>query len=158
MKFNLFYVFALSLGLVFFSSCGEEKDPSCADENLAGMIDGTDFTFADGTADVSDDDISLDFYSIDEVIGDDVCDLFGGDANRIFGSLPNTTERTELMGIFSGGPTLTMLPAGTFNNIIITEGWVEFTSITETAVEGKMSIGSSDSNTVCGSFTLKVCN
>lgn len=159
-------LFGLSVfTLIFFASCGSNDDmqgSTCETTLAAGTIDGIEYVFGTGSAELENDGtVSIRMNNqLDDIT--DPC-ASNGETVEIFGTLPSSeVGRVELfLDLVSfEGQTLTMFNRDGFSNIIAPEGFIEFTSVTESTIEGFMNINDGISpsvDNICGTFTLTIC-
>ncbi len=161
----------LLLGLVTcFSACGDDdSEPSCsyASQNMEGQIEGVEWTFDVGSADFfgsgDDETMSIDMYGVIAQVTDGCSG--NSDFSRIFFSMPKELGTRELYFELFGDPdpnkeqqTVTFYDPDTQINVIVSDGCIEITNITDAVVEGKMNINSGSDNFMNGNFSLEVCN
>lgn len=130
--------------------------PSLKDQTLQGSIRGSDWTFTAGEAEVSDGTIQLELYAGPS----DACSFDKASYDNwqlLTRNVPNEETRSNWANpLQSGGdgPSLTIAKAP--DNIVVVDGFVEITSISDTTIEGSL-VGSTDDSTVNGNFTATRC-
>lgn len=131
--------------------------PGFIDQDLQGMVNGVEWTYASGFAEESFSDSTK--YSIDLYAGDpsggDVCatGAFSHIDDYVMFSVPKEVGVYDL-GL-SQGQTVTIYAGGT--NYICVEGAVEIVSVTDTEIVGKLNAKSDNDNYVNGNFTVTLC-
>lgn len=162
-------IFVLGLCAIFFSmGCGDDEEMVtemvCTDMPASGMINGSPFSFGQGIAMGKQDEmVRIQLNNAGDFAEEDDPCFNGSGELAVFGTLPAAeVGRVELfldLGAFEG-QTLTMFSRDGFTNITAINGFVEFTSVTESVIEGILDIDDglpTPVDRVCGSFTLTRC-
>lgn len=155
---NLYLLCLIFLVTSLISCSDDDSDndgPSYEFKNqeLQGMIDGQAFVLGEGTVSSSDGELSLKLLSDMETAS--ACDQFGsGDFVRVFFTI---AEAEGIVELSFEEQTVTLFNPENTLNIIITEGAVEITSISESSVSGKIDARYDDENFVNGNFTAEFC-
>ncbi len=158
--------FLVAGGLV---ACGGEDDgggtvvtPSLKDQTLQGQRKGNEWSRTAGRAHISGGDIDMEFYSGPE----DDCSFdtstYTNEWRLRIRRFPEEKTRQDLINPISSdrdGPVLlyTKGEGSNSRNIIITNGFVEITSITETTVKGSV-VGEATDTSVNGHFEATRCS
>lgn len=149
--------------ILFAFSCEEDDTSSCVyfEEYLNGKIEGTVWDYETGIVEMrTDNTINIDLFGKDEVFLSTPCDVSFGITDNVSLNLPAAVGDYSLKLDSSGeeSQTLTLYDAETARNIIMTEGCVQISTITDTYIEMKFDVGSADSdNFIKGEATLEVC-
>lgn len=153
----------LGLLLLALASCGDDDNgPSYEfkNQNLQGEINGQEWSFVDGTAEVSvfdDTQLSIDLGAVEL---DDPCNSFGLSGLSVFFSVDNEVGLTELSFSFDeDGQTVTLYDPDGSQNFIASAGAIEILTITETEVTGRLDARyeGEDGNSVNGNFSVTFC-
>ena len=164
---NLLWAILALCSVCLFTACGDDEEDDgqptgCQAATLSGMIDSETFNLGSGRAIIDNSgEVSIRLYDERETF-EDPC-LANDEFVNVFGTLPNAeVGRTELfLDLAAGeGQTLTFFNPDGFQNIIAADGFIEFTAVTATTIEGFMDIDDGTGNPedfLCGSFTLNIC-
>ena len=131
--------------------------PSLKDQPLQGTIkDDSDWEYTSASARVDSGDLSLTIYK-----GvDDPCAVgTGNDDWQILTTVPAEEARHDLSFSLSGGDsnqTVTFAKDG--NNIVVSTGFIEITSMGESTVEGDLVADTEEDGTVNGHFEATRCD
>ena len=156
---NTIKVYFLSLlfilGMIILPACSDDDDEKqCNDQVLSGTIENKAFAFANGRAEIGNEETDFNFFNSDETLPADICDLWSGESIYVFGTVSLTdVGRVDLfIDLNNGtGETLTLYtPEGSINDIA-TEGYLEITAKTDTEISGSLHAKATDSE-VCGTF------
>lgn len=156
------WLLAVIASISFFFSCDEDSDGDCVffQEDMNGKIAGVDWRYQAGIVDfVPDNTMSVDIFGQDEDLTAGACTLEFGLTNSVFFSVPSELGEYALNLDFSGGDNqiVTMSDVSAADNIIITEGCISVSRITDTEVDIKFNVRSDDNNYMNGEATLEVC-
>lgn len=148
--------------LSFFFSCDDDGDGDCVffQEDMNGKIGGIDWRYKEGTAEfVADNIMSVDIFGQDENLDEGACALSFGMTSNVFFSVPSELGEYSLSLDFTGGSNqiVTMFDENAADNIIITEGCISVSRITNTEVDIKFNVKSDDNNYMDGEATLEIC-
>jgi hypothetical protein len=146
----------------FFFSCDDDGGGDCVffQEDMNGKIAGVDWRYKAGTAEfVADNIMSVDIFGQDEDLIDGACSLSFGMTSNVFFSVRSELGEYSLNLDFSGGSNqiVTMFDMIAADNIIVTEGCISVSRITDTEVDIKFNVKSDDNNFMDGEATLEIC-
>lgn len=156
-------LFPLLICILFAFSCEDDLPNSCLyfEEYLNGKIEGTVWDYETGIVEMrADNTMNIDLFGTDEVFLTTPCDVLFGITDNVSLNLPAAVGDYSLVLDSSGGNnrTLTLYDAETSQNIIMTEGCVQVSRITETQIEMKFDVGDGASeNFLRGEATLEIC-
>ena len=148
--------------VLIFLSCEEDKPTNCLffPEDLNGEINGTAWMYQGGIVEFrSDNMMSVDIFGMDEDLTGVICDISFGATDNVSFSIPSNVGDYALSLGMSGdnSQTVTMYDAETAQNIIVTDGCVQVTTIMETEVKIKFDITADADNFLRGEAILVIC-
>lgn len=154
---------AIALCLLLLLSCSKDEEaPSYnfKDQALAGAIEGVDWTYGNGYANITGD-ASAEKLHVTLVLPteNEGCDIMP-EGDMVFFSLPKLLGVQVLRLDFDNlenSRTVTLYDSEEIMNVIATEGAVEITSVTDTEVTGRIDARADDVNFVNGNFTVPLC-
>ena len=169
MRSILFISAAHLLIAILMTGCSGEKDKKSTRESsdyieqpLQGKIGGKDWKFAAGRADSNDFDSTLSFTLISGA-PKSICEDFMLEAEDKL-SVRFGADEEELkverypLGMDSGKTvTLVEMSEEENSNLIVLDGYYEFTEVAVNKVEGKMVANDGTDNSVTGSFEVVRC-
>ena len=154
---------AIGLCLLLLSSCGKEEEApaySFEDQTLAGAIEGVNWTYGDGYANVTGEGATSKLHvTLVLPSEDEGCDIMP-EGDRVFFSFPLFAGLHILKLDFNdleNSRTVTLFDTEETMNVIATEGAVEITSITETHVTGRIDARADEDNFINGNFSVPLC-
>lgn len=148
----------LAISLFSFLACADDDpSPTCKfkDQNVQGEINGETFVLEKGFANIYNDELSIQLYTIGEIAGNEVCYsiFFGTKVNASF-RVPNKVGLYEISP--DNQPVRFYDPAESLN-IKATQGFVEILTITSTQVTGKIVAGTGKNSCINGNFSITFC-
>jgi hypothetical protein len=155
-RYYSLFVLTVALGL---TACGGDDDNSPSykfkDQNAQGKINNTAFAYADGFADVDDEEINV-TLTLEQ--SGDICSNMP-EGNTVFFTVDNELKVSKLyfnLGTFEGQTVTLFQDEGTLN-VIATKGAVEILSVTETEVTGRLDARADSDSFINGNFTVQRC-
>jgi hypothetical protein len=155
-RYYSLFVLTVALGL---TACGGDDDNSPSykfkDQNAQGKINNTAFDYADGFADVDDEEIRVTLTL--EQSGDICANMPEG--NTVFFTVDNELKVTKLNFNLSTweGQTVTLFQDEGTLSVLATKGAVEILSVTETEVTGRLDARADSDSYINGNFTVQRC-
>jgi hypothetical protein len=154
---------AIALCLFLLFSCSKDSEAPAydfKDQELAGVIEGQEWAYGDGYADItgegSDAKLHITLVLPTESEG---CDIMP-EGDRVFFSVPKGTGLHVLkldLDNLEVSRTVTLFDSEETMNVIATKGAVEITSITDTEITGRIDARGDDVNFVNGNFSVPLC-
>ena len=161
---RIFWTLINGIGLcLLLASCSSEEEAPAynfTDQELAGMIEGKDWSYGDGYADITGEGETSKLHVTLVLPSDgEGCDILA-DGDRVMFSFPKYAGLHILKMDFDdieNSRTVTLFDDEETLNVIATQGAVEITSITDTEVKGRIDARAYDDNFVNGNFTVPLC-
>lgn len=146
--------------LIAVFSCREDDSGpgyNFKDQDAMGEIDGSEWRYQDGYADLNDDEINLTLMIAQED-GDRGCDVFLPDGDQVFFTVPAEKGLYKL-GLGVDSRLVTLLDDEETFNYIAVDGAVEILSISKSDIRGRIDArNDEDDNFVNGDFRVLICN
>ena len=161
---RIFWTLVNGIGLcLLLASCSSDKEApaySFTDQNLAGMIEGVDWSYGDGYADITGEGETAKLHVTLVLPSEgEGCDILA-EGDRVFFSFPKY-EGLHILKVdfdnIEASRTVTLFDSEETMNVVATQGAVEITSISETEVKGRIDARAYDDNFVNGNFTVPLC-
>ncbi|MBT1702209.1 hypothetical protein [Chryseosolibacter indicus] len=158
MKYN-FLTLALFFSIVIFISCSDDDESATSaykfdNVDATGKINNVPFTYADGYADISNNEIRITLSLPQDNPG---CAMFIPEGNQVFFTIDKAIKITALKFTQTESHTVTLFEADKTMNYIASKGAVEITEITDTKVSGRIDARMDSKTFVNGNFTVPVC-
>ncbi|WP_133259729.1 hypothetical protein [Pseudochryseolinea flava] len=143
--------------VVLFSCKDDDSGPGYdfEDQDAMGEIDGKEWRYQDGYADVSNNEVRVTLMVAQD--GESGCDVFLAEGDQVFFTVP-AEKGIYKLSLGADSRTVTLLSDEEIpDNHIASEGAVEIVSISSTDVKGKIDARSSDDSFVNGDFRVLIC-
>lgn len=164
MKKRFVYLTLLFIAVSVLFSCSKDDDTERGykfkDQIMQGEIEGDNWVFASGTAEIDywdEDQLSLMFYA---EASDDPCNEFLS-GNKVMCTIPNAVGLYKLNFNFSGDniQTVTLFHEASVMNTVASEGAIEIMLIDlqNGIIEGRIDAYGDKNDFVNGNFSLSYC-
>lgn len=157
---HLLLPLALFFTIATFFSCSDDDEESTSAfkfENVdaTGKINNVSFAYADGYADVSNDEIRITLTLPQDEKG---CAMFLPEGDHVFFTVDKEVKTTELKFSQTESYTVTLFDADATMNYVAAKGAVEITEITNANISGRIDARLDNKTFINGNFTVPVCN
>lgn len=161
---RIFWTLINGIGLcLLLASCSSEVEAPAynfTDQNLAGMIEGVDWSYGDGYADITGEEETAKLHVTLVLPSEgEGCDILA-EGDRVMFSFPKY-EGLHILKVdyndIGSSRTVTLFDSEETMNVVATQGAVEITSISDTEVKGRIDAHAYDDNFVNGNFTVPLC-